>query len=146
MGKRTKKYCMDEIAFIVKDARFYILCEQIHVLPPILQATCQHIDIVFSVNGVWMLVDIVITNPTRANLVSREVLSCGVVDTQQTSFSFQPQKSLVVCISKPMVFFIDVPTWHGALRALRAFLFWFCIHFTFKACQWCCSEHKRLLF
>jgi hypothetical protein len=27
MGKATKKYCMDEIAFIVRDARFHILHE-----------------------------------------------------------------------------------------------------------------------
>jgi len=27
MGKATKKYCMDEITFIVRDARFHVLHE-----------------------------------------------------------------------------------------------------------------------
>jgi hypothetical protein len=38
------------------------------------------------------------------------------------------------------IFFIKVPTWHGARRALETFIFWFCIDFISKECWWHCSK------
>jgi hypothetical protein len=53
----------DAFVFIMRDAGFHILCEQTHVLlPPTLQFTCWWIDIMDSMDGVQMLVDIII-NP-----------------------------------------------------------------------------------
>ncbi len=66
----------DAFAFIVKDAGFHVLCQQTHVfLSPTFQFSRRHVDIVFSMDGIRMLVNIVIINPIRANLVLQITLS-----------------------------------------------------------------------
>jgi hypothetical protein len=42
------------------------------------------------------------------------------------------------------MFFIIVLTWHGLQRALKALLFWFCVHFIGKGCKWHYNEHGLL--
>jgi hypothetical protein len=42
--------------------------------------------------------------------------------------------------------FINVPTWYGARKVLKAFLFWFYIHFISKVCEWGYIEHMWPLF
>jgi hypothetical protein len=57
-------------AFIVKDAGFHVLRQQTHVFSsPTFQSSRWQVDIVVSMDGIWMLVNIVIINPIRANLV-----------------------------------------------------------------------------
>jgi len=60
----------------MRDARFHVLCEQINVLlPPSLQFSCQWVDIMLLIDGTCILVDMVITNPIQANLVSNAISS-----------------------------------------------------------------------
>jgi len=67
---------------IVKDVKFHVSQKQTHVLPPFAMKASHHqINIVLSVDDVGMLVDVVITDPTRIDLVSQDILSCRVVVT-----------------------------------------------------------------
>jgi hypothetical protein len=43
----------------------------------------QWVDIVVSIDGVWMLANIIIIDPTQVDLVSQAILSHGVVITLQ---------------------------------------------------------------
>jgi len=51
-----------------------------------------------------------------------------------------------VYISKQIISFIDVPTWHGQQRALEVTLFQLYIHFISKGCQWLLKKFKPPLF
>ncbi len=72
----------DAFASIVRNAGFHVLWEQTHILPlPFLQSSCQRIKIVLLVDGIRILADVIIVDPTQADLVSRTTFSCGVVAT-----------------------------------------------------------------
>ncbi len=67
---------------IVRDAGFHVLQKQTYVLSPFtLQSSRHWIDIVFSVDGVHMLANIVIANLIRVDLVLWAAFSRGVVTT-----------------------------------------------------------------
>jgi len=62
-----------------KNARFHVLCEQIHVLPPSsVQLFHQWIDIVLWDNDICILLNIIIVNPIQIDLVFWIVSSCEV--------------------------------------------------------------------
>jgi hypothetical protein len=84
-GERTTCHdvVQDVFASIMRDTRFHILREQIHVLPsPILQSTCCESTLL--VDGIQMSVDIIIVDPIRTNLVSQATLFHWVVVTIAT--------------------------------------------------------------
>jgi hypothetical protein len=84
VGERMPSHDVVWNAFvsIMKDARFHILHEYTHVfLPHIFQSTCQWVDIMVLVDGIWALVNIVIADFIQINLVSCPILFCGVVIT-----------------------------------------------------------------
>ncbi len=84
-GERTTCHdvVQDVFASIMRDTRFHILREQIHVLPsPILQSTCCESTLL--VDGIQMSVDIIIVDPIRTNLVSQATLFHWVVVTITT--------------------------------------------------------------
>jgi hypothetical protein len=49
------------------------------VLDLVLQSLCHRVNILLSIDGVYTLVDVVIINPTRIDLVLRVVFFHGVV-------------------------------------------------------------------
>jgi hypothetical protein len=54
------------------------LWEQIHIFsPPFLQSSCQHVDIFLSIDGIGTLANVVIIDPTQADMVSLAVLPMG---------------------------------------------------------------------
>jgi len=70
----------DAFGAIVENARFHVSQEQSHVLPPLaLQFLPCQVNILLSINGVHMLADVVIVDPTWIDLVSQATFSCGVV-------------------------------------------------------------------
>ncbi len=90
-------------------------------------------------DGVCMLINVVIIDSTQVDLVSHATFFRGIVVIvstqvkdglcQQTFFSFY-YKSFWMFTPKHLdKFFINVPTWHGEHRALKAFLFQFCAYF-----------------
>ncbi len=121
-----------------KNARFHVSWKYTHVFPPpTLKSSCQQIKIVLSIDGVYKLVNVIITNPTWIDLVSWGVLSRGVVATimTQTKDGFYRDQFLMD-IFLPLAievfeflhqqedgFFIDVPTWHGEQKALEIFIY-----------------------
>jgi hypothetical protein len=55
----------------------------------------------------------------------------------KTCLSFSWLSFLGVYINKLIIFFIIMLAWHELQKAPKALLFWFCVHFTSKGCQWC---------
>ncbi len=91
-----------------------------------------------SVDGLYMLTNVVSVNSIQIDLVSRAILFHGIVVTlttqmkdglHQSWFSTNMFLPFVVkvlgCLhqSRCMNFFINVPTWHGEQRAVEALLF-----------------------
>jgi hypothetical protein len=75
----------DAFASIVKDARSHVSHEQTHVFPPpSFQSIYWSVDILLLVDSICTLVDMIITNPTWVDLVSRATLSHGVAATMAT--------------------------------------------------------------
>jgi hypothetical protein len=61
-------------ASTTKDKWFHVSYEKTHVLSPLsLQSSHQQVDIVLSTNGIHTLVNMVIDDPTRGDLVSQVV-------------------------------------------------------------------------
>jgi hypothetical protein len=66
-------------ASITKYVGFHVLHEQTHVFPLFsFYSLKQQVDIMFTTNGVHTLTNIIIINPTQANLISRVIFFCGV--------------------------------------------------------------------
>ncbi len=74
--------CLKRFCIHCKRCKFRVLQEQTHVLfmPP-LQSSYRWINIILLVNGIHTLANVVIVNPTQADLVSLAALSHGVVVT-----------------------------------------------------------------
>jgi hypothetical protein len=78
-GSRTRKCTtshdvQNTFASISKNVGFHIFHEQSHVLlmfSPLLQSSQQQVDVVLTTNEVNTMVEVVIINPTQANLVSK---------------------------------------------------------------------------
>ncbi len=69
----------DAFTSIARDACFHVACEQTHVLSPLtFPFSRQLVNIVFSVDGIRPLVDVIIVDPIRVDLVSHVALSQGV--------------------------------------------------------------------
>jgi hypothetical protein len=67
---KTHDAILDTFASIAWDVGFHVGQEQLHVLPPTtFNSFRQWIDIVFTKNGIGTLLDIVIANPTQADLL-----------------------------------------------------------------------------
>jgi hypothetical protein len=67
---RTHDVIPDAFVGIAWNAGFHVGQEQLHVLPSTtFNSLCQWVDIVFIKDGIHTLVDIVIANPTRADLL-----------------------------------------------------------------------------
>jgi hypothetical protein len=81
-GERTTSHDAIRNAFvsIVRDARFHILQEQTHILqPPSFQNFHQRVNIVWSIDSICTLDDVVIVDPILTNLVSHVAFFHGVV-------------------------------------------------------------------
>jgi hypothetical protein len=86
-GERTTLHYVGRDVFvaIMKDVKFHVLWEQTHILPPLaLKYLHNWVNIVLLIDIVRTLVDVVITDPTRVDLVSRATLSHGVAVTIAT--------------------------------------------------------------
>jgi hypothetical protein len=60
----------DSIASIIRDVGFHVLCKQIHVfLAPFLQSNWWRMDIMFPIDDICTLANIIIVDPICANLV-----------------------------------------------------------------------------
>ncbi len=69
----------DAFASIIRGVGFHVSWEQTHILPPpFLQSSLRWVNIVLSIDGIHTLVNVVITDPTQAYLVSRATLLHGV--------------------------------------------------------------------
>ncbi len=104
---------------------------------PFLQSFCWQIDIVLLVDGICTLANVVNVKPIRIDLVSwvtpRGVVMITTVQVKQgfycnhylmDMFFLLPQKVLGVFISNSTTFFIDMLTWHGQQRPLKALFYW----------------------
>jgi hypothetical protein len=56
------------------------------------------------------------------------------IGTLQTYFSLWPLKYFGVYTNKLTIFFINMLTWHGRWRVIKALFFWFCRQFVGKGC------------
>ncbi len=101
------------------------------------------------VDDVCTLVDVVIINCTQIDLVSHAIFFGGVVVIivieMKNDLCHDPflRDMLLLLVRKVFKclhqhvdeFFIDVRTWHGEQKGLRAFHFQFCVHFISRKCQ-----------
>jgi hypothetical protein len=61
----------DSFISIVRDVNFHVSCKQTHVLlTPYLQWLWQQVNIVFIIDGIRALVDVIIVDSTHANFIS----------------------------------------------------------------------------
>ncbi len=80
-GERTIYHDVvwDAFAYIMKHAGFHVFWEQTHIfLPSSFQSFHWHVNIILSIDGICMLANVVIVDPTQAYLVSWLVIYCGV--------------------------------------------------------------------
>jgi hypothetical protein len=109
-------------------------------------------------DGICTLVNFIIVDPIRTNLVSWVVLSHGVVAAMVAQVKeglycnhdpanmFLPLAIEVFgCFFKQSNnLFINVLTWREQQKAPNALLYWVCILFIDKECQWLYKKHKLL--
>jgi hypothetical protein len=63
----------------MKNVGFHVLWEQTHIFfPSSLQSFCWWVNIVLSIDGIHMLANVVIADPTQTYFVSQVAVSCGV--------------------------------------------------------------------
>jgi hypothetical protein len=107
-------------------------------------------------DGICTLVNVIIVDPIRTNLVSWVVLSHGVVATvvAQMKEGLYHNRYLVNMFLPLAIevfgcfhqqsnnLFINVLTWREQQKAPNALLYWFCILFIDKKCQWLYKKHK----
>ncbi len=75
---RTHDVICNTFTTITRDANFHMRQEQLHVLPSTtFNSSHQWVDIVLTKNGIRTLTDIVIADPTRANLLPRSCTTQG---------------------------------------------------------------------
>jgi hypothetical protein len=68
----THNVVHDTFAAIARNVGFHVGRKQLHALPSTtFNSSCQQIDIVLTKDGIYTLTDVVIANPTRADLLSQ---------------------------------------------------------------------------
>lgn len=94
--------------------------------------------------------DVIIIDPIQANLVSQVVFSHGVIAIVATQVKEGPYHDCYLanvflllaieifgCLHLQFdSFFINVLTWYGQQRAPKAFIYWCCVPFIDKKCEW----------
>lgn len=112
----------DVFASIMRNARFHVSCEQINVLlPPSVQFPWGWVDIMLSIDGTCIWVDMVIADPIQANLVSHVISSCVTGWSQWVWLIHKKDYTMIdtnTCISNFFHRCVDMACWAKGTKAL----------------------------